>query len=801
MRLSRPVDLEGLLMAVSDISPLDHILKPVERAGRQRAGEHYISIREGTDELDPPIWRIGGGKTFTYLVTTDEAGQPPARGESQTIHVNDPKSGDAVSIRIVYQAVCPETGARKLVSSLGSDGDPELTLNKIIKAAAHKELWGKEERLFSDLDSAKMAILQSVANAVTQKTGLKFQCNVRLELEDSLESIQFDERLEVKFNDSPAPRGVRIQADLDVDFQHALRAVVALPKQGALRARVIEAVKDFFRHDVSSQQYAERFRDGSVKQALLGHLETILKEEGRKPSGLSVRALQTHDDLPPSEVQLELVGSVKPLGRDKPISLTSSIRLTLENLALFQEEGIDNVEGWGADTFQAVVRKACFERTYLDFLQEPVWSSIKADIKELMKQEADRIGYCLQQIFSEPELDENKYKDLQSHRFTIRQLPLRSTARARVDLTVDAEFSISEWEDPNIAEKINHSIDLEDDIKREIREALSSILVSISPNNYYLKYADRENGGISVEDQLTNSVKERLESTYKANVSNAIVTQMDTFEVEKVRGLLHRPRELKFTAGSYGIGEEIRFSISWKICGLNSESWDKITSEFANSEEIGEKIASTLKTLFSTLKEEQLRFETGEHAMRLLEAAQRVVKEQIEGDYGVLVQLSNLRRDKTPVEQEIDKQAAAERKNLVESRRKAMEHQGKLGDRDRERELSDSETTNRRRLSDQREIQRIADKPQDQRTDQEEDRLQRLQQKYGGDTVQRTGMSALLRPDLNVPLDKNAILGRGTDVDQTSTSGEPATLPSQTEINADKDAETDGNSGVDNSGT
>lgn len=263
-------------MAVSDISVLDTVIARVNRQQPDRPGEFYITIKSGSGEIDPPIWRRGVGERYTYRVFTEDAGQPLAEGESNTVHVKDPESNDGVNLTVTYQACCPSGSEKRLVAALGRNGTPSDDLRTRITGCARSYLFGKERELFSNFDKVRQDVLTQIHNTIVDETGLKFRAQLTVKLKDDLASHRIEENAEIRFKDSPQVQRILIQCDLDVIPQLTLRAIVAHQRLMQLQTRLIDVVKDHFRHEVTAQSFAEALRDPRIVNDLRGRFDVLL---------------------------------------------------------------------------------------------------------------------------------------------------------------------------------------------------------------------------------------------------------------------------------------------------------------------------------------------------------------------------------------------------------------------------------------------------------------------------------------------------------------------------------------------
>lgn len=673
-------------MAVSDISALDSIIKRVGRQTTNRRGEYYISIKAGSDEIFPSIWSLVGGEKYIYRVLTEDAGQPLAQGESNTIHVVEPESDNVVNLVITFQAFCPNGNEIKLVQALGQNGNPSDEFRTLITAWARTYLFEREQELFANFESVRDDLLNFISENVTEHTGLEFRPQLRLRLGEELRLHRIEEFVEVRFKDTPNPQKIMVQCDLDIDPKLTLRAIVAYHRLPDLRARLIETIKDYFRREVPAQAFVQALRNQDIVNGLRQRFDDVVVRGGRQVTGLTITPYGL-DRLPPLILQEVLKEQVRTLGRDIPIVLTSKIQLTLEDLAQFQKAQITNLLEWLKQKFDSVIQDVCFEKRYIDYLEKSSWEKIEATIKSEMEIKAKEIGYHVKQIFSRPELKENEFKESKLHRYPILQLQLKSTAPVYFDLTVAATFAILDWKNEELAEKINQGVDLKTDITSELHHALAAVLVTCPPNDFILKFGDPRNGGASIEAELKDAIKNTLEKKYQAQVSFVSVDQVDTDDIKRVRELLNIPKEVEFDAIPYGGGESVKYRLTWKISSIDQNSWSVISRQFCNLENIQNELQKILSGSFSSLGHNDLRYETAEAKRILEEKAEGVAKTHVQDFFGLTVSVSNLRRDPTKQEQKVqglhEKQFDAEVDEAVDK----IVHTRTLRNVDRKREL------------------------------------------------------------------------------------------------------------------
>src|SRR4029077_9039122 len=711
-------------MAASDSSPLYWIITKVDRQLEAGKGEFYLSLDARSKRGGSSLWGLLSGERHIYRVFTESAGKPPAEGVSDTLPIVDPETNDPVNISFAYQAFCPDGNEERLVNVLGARGDPLGALNAIIASSARSFLFGREQELFLNFEKVRDEAVAHVCDAVIEETGLRFRTELRVALEEELASFPLKEHVEVRFRDSHQAQELILQCDLDVVSQSTLRAVVTHHRLPELRNRLVAAAKDYFRHEVAAQAFADDLRDPSITSALSARFNEILKKDGREVHGLALVAKGR--GLPERSLDCVLHEPVETLGRTKPITLTTKIQLTLADWAQFQLANEQNLEKWLGRAFHAVLRDVCFEKKYLEYLQTKSWDIIEADITAAMEAKAKIVGYRVKQIISRPELDENKFRHANPHPFEIKNLPLRSTSPTVVDLTVGVNLSITKWDDEGLAAKINQGVDLETDIEAELRHALTSVLIETIPNDFILNFSKSQGDEASIEQKLCHAVQKRLQDVYKADVFSVVVTQVDTDEVKRVKELMNEPHEVYFDVKPYGGGEDLMFSMTWKISDIQANSWEIIRRPFCNSDNIRDALRTVLQGTFSALNYNDLRYETVTQKDSLEAAAVSAAEKHIASHFGLVIALSNLRRGRTKGEAGATALIGETLDLKIEDKRAALKHKVGLRQEERKQELERVRSTNVRVVRDRERLSLLEARPPNDLTGPEQEELARL---------------------------------------------------------------------------
>lgn len=630
-----------------EIPLLEDVIKLVAEipSSRPRFGEHFVSVKAKTGDLITARWILPGTKRYIYRVLTEDAGGARVEGRSNTIHVKDLDSGDSVSLVATFVASCPVRNVEPMVVALGAFGSPDDELKRRIDAIADQFLLGRERKFFESFERLSAELAQELSRGIEEQTGLNFRAQVSLAKSHDLSPHNISQNVEVRFADSQQRRALLFECDLDVISGYTLLAIVTYDRLAALHSTLIEAVSNFFRLQVPVEEYASGLRDAAVLDRLRDLLDRLASKHGRCVNGLTLTPISSASDhVPPSFKKSELVTYIQPLGRSQNIPLQTRIQLTRRDLALFQKANIGDFDTWLQSAFDDVVQIECFKIEYLRYLQSDTWSDIAEKIKAGMTLRAKAIGYDVEQIFSAPAIVENEFSKPDYHPFELSDLPLRSTSRARVGLTVATNFYVPDWSGKRISQKINQGIDLKGDIRRELSQALSTVLATVNPNDFMLGFGQRGADGTSIEEQLVGAVRKTLTESYDAEVLKVAVTPVENDDVVRVRGMLDVGHVLEFETTPYSGPENLSFKVTWRVCGFAADSWDKISRPECNLDSIEAALKNALVRTFNGIDLANLYARDNEATEKLERFGFSHPRKQIAGQFGVELDLSNLTR-------------------------------------------------------------------------------------------------------------------------------------------------------------
>lgn len=679
-------------MGTSDISKLENVIKKIDHKDSTCQGKHFITIVEGTDEINPGVLRRLSGNTYLYRVYTDDAGQPTATGESDSILVKDPSTNNSVSLRVTYEVICPEGNQVQLVKSLGKNGDPDDALRSLITSAARKYLWDNGAAVFHGTGDSKEKVLTEISNKVQNETGLMFRGRVLLEHEEKLSTIHFDQSFEVRFKDTPELLGVHLQASLEVHPQKRLLAVIAISESHKLEDFVTSITKVYFESEVRSQDFLLEI-SSKMKETLTERLNAQLERFGRRTSGLSLRK-SNNGTKPILEVQFSLSTNIPILGRNDPVVLNSKVHLTLKDYACFKDQGILNLQNWTEETFEKVVKRKCFECSYLDFLQPKRWRSLEEQIETEMDSEVEHIGYQVVQIFSSPILSEEDFMTQKTHRYYYENLTLKSSSNTKVKLDVFPTFIINNWEFENIVKKINQGINLNEDIYRLIKNTLETSLIKISPNRYYLEFEDMGEDGHSVSGDLSTSIQLSLKTEFGIDASVSI-NPHDNDDVNKVKNLISKPIRVDFSVIPHDGVEEVSFTVTVIVNELAPEGWGLVTRQDCSEISIKQEAANFLESEYAVIADYNLTFKNASQREMLRKLVQEKLSNHLSSIFGVHVRLENLSRQATDGEAAVRTHIISKVHEKIAASREKTKHQDQIIEGKRKNELLEIQTANK----------------------------------------------------------------------------------------------------------
>lgn len=238
-----------------------------------------------------------------------------------------------------------------------------------------------------------------------------------------------------------------------------------------------------------------------------------------------------------------------------------------------------------------------------------------------------------------------------------------ATKDANVKVKVNI-FVAGKIENPReIKDYLSPDVDLEGLIKQSIHNAVREVLHSIEPERYYLRFyfpALDERGNPlekSVEQELTDKIKEVLEKTFHAKISTIIPKPLNTEITERYQELYEKIGSFEFEVPSLS-GDEapVKFEGDFQIQGVEKNSWLMFQSRLPRIDDIKQSIEKSLKAKLNTLGDEILQYTDTENLLLLEDFINQWINNplgrgSIANQFGLEISIGNLSRSRTAIEE------------------------------------------------------------------------------------------------------------------------------------------------------
>jgi len=326
------------------------------------------------------------------------------------------------------------------------------------------------------------------------------------------------------------------------------------------------------------------------------------------------------------------------------------------------EKFVPSLASWVKEHLQETFNDVLFEVDYLNFVTQ--FLEYHAPIREQIRENANNIGYKLEHLIIEPQLEPLTWRDT----FSI-EVSDKFTTKVgnKVPLKIVVRLSISDLS--KIGKYLN--TDIKEEIKKTIREVTEGVLIQIEPHRFYMRFESDYEGGTPVVVSLKNTIQAKLEDKFAATVES-ITPQMEKKEndvIHRLDNLISQFGNLDFQVDSVaGAGEKTHFNGKFQINGVenNREAWDLFIKRKFGMEEIVQAIEEHLISSVNSVPPDALQYKDREHQIKLKDIMEQLAQECATNSFGLGISLDSIRRDKTSLEDDMASVLLGEQKAVIE---------------------------------------------------------------------------------------------------------------------------------------
>ncbi|MFT3911065.1 MAG: hypothetical protein QM737_16720 [Ferruginibacter sp.] len=555
-------------------------------------------------------------------------------------------------------------------------------------------------------------LLKKIGEVITKKClaeiGILIMPSVSFQSEANLKRLQlksgaFSVRLK-GYNDS-----INLEYDIEAwpDEANLSKALFTMPVIVDLNNNIKEVIIRELWNKVSINQFClalnltnEDFEilsgEGSVRDILIEPVNAVLAQSGRKAGHFELTSSSIENIKPKDLLDIENFYSYKIADEKETVGVKSRVSLRLVNIANFKSadekykirKNATPVEEWFKQVIiTPLIKDILFDKTYKYILLHP--DSIKEEIEESISKKANEMGYAVRQHTHLPDIKKLRLREgfsivAQDEEFETRS----SDVKIKLNITVKGKINDFEELDERL---LLPAIDIEAEMKSEIRSVMEDVIHSMDPEQIYLRFSytgDKQNP--PVDEILANCIEECLDEKFKVDTKSLkSIIKLSQSEDEFIKKTKELRKEVrKFSVTIYPVSkdsyvEPLTYEIQYRILGIDEQGWSvflsRISKDVLNQfEELESFLTALITEKLNSVDYAILKSEDIVVKKKLKEGISQYTSDEVSTKFGLLIGFSTFLRIRSETEMRSIKTSLEtfrlEEESVIEDKKKEIEN-------------------------------------------------------------------------------------------------------------------------------
>jgi hypothetical protein len=559
----------------------------------------------------------------------------------QVVEIDDFDKGLKIPLRVEYRLSCPEGREKMLVDFVGEFETPEDKFDDFIDKSIHSYYNDSSSEFIENLQESLKGLSSWLVDRVEASSGVDFTLKIGIVGENRLKDLKQADSISVVPKD--------IEKSIDIFMEYLLkvsdRATIALLEYNKKDSGYMKRVRELVARELGELSTQELLFDFVNKEsrvsALADGVNSSLKDIGREIEIKRVK-LSTSNIEKFQEVEVEV--SREPTDRgSKRIVIKNRLQFELVDAGKYIDNDKPSLSKWARDELNRLYSSKLFGYKYIDFLVE--FEDVKKSIEDEMRQRASKIGYTINQIISEPRLPENALLYMDTYDFTYTSLATSDSA-INADFKVTVTFMLNDKK--AFKELFRYSTDAKEGLEKIFEVELKKVLSYESPERIFLHYYNDkfQDSSKSLKRELEERISRYLSEKLDATIQDIHIVPVDNGLLKPLYDVRGESRDIEIALAPKIGGNPIIYKATLFVEGHDNNNWSKLIDGKYDMDRIEELVINTLQAKFNVLSEGELRFTTLEHRDYMENIADKLAKEAVSKRYGLIVEISNLDREK-----------------------------------------------------------------------------------------------------------------------------------------------------------
>jgi len=655
---------------MSQVYPLDKVIRRSEEQGTavRPAGERVVMIDARYGTHLPKKSFFSRADPRYYVVSTADDPSHIAKGRIAAVRLQDLEH--TVSVSAEYQVRCRAGNEVRAAVSLFDDSlAPGAVLDK------HLTRWIMElgdrgiPLLVHNYLADPTALAAKISARAMGDTGLDITVRLSLDAEEGLKTaVVSRDHLRVlvrDYQDEEQDLGFRITIEIDEAARPA--AILQYHRSSEIEPLVVRELLRFFRQQVGMQTFCTELNSAAVRNGLAQHLDLALTPFGRKvaacrltskPSGLLFFDEGQHDI------------ACKLHEYPTPIVISNRVQMTLKDVALYKASKMPPLKEWRQKKLEQRVHEELFSAQYIEVLIR--FQKFEDNIRRYLDEEAAAIGYEIKQLITIPDLEPIKLKDP----FTIDVTGTFETRLTNFHVKLQAVVTT------RIAnlESVEHFLNYQQNVPKLMEEAILAearqYLHGTDPQRFYMRFNYADGNERTVEQELTEKIRQRLIERFRCEVIEVVLKVVDTEIIERLRSFQERICPFVVPIETLNGWETITFRGNFQVEGVDENGWHRFQLLTVGINDIGALLEEHIHAKLQAMPPASIQFTNPRDHLTLEKVLTHLAEKFVRDQFGLAIRVTNVRRDRTQQEAEATQKVLAERAaalRLVEAKIKDEE--------------------------------------------------------------------------------------------------------------------------------
>ncbi|SRR6266404_1881862 len=602
-----------------------------------------------------------------FLVSNTHDNRNVAQCDGPVCFVKHFATGRNIGIRVKYEARCTPGNEERVAGALSNGIHPGAALDELISKWVTDFTTGAALDFINNYYQQEPELREYLAMCADHEAGLTIQFELTLEGKSGLKQIEMiTEMFPIQVSDFPGEQSLKLTGRLLIDDE--INAIVYSNRRHDLDRRTREHLREYFANNVSLHQFYAELNDEAFKRRVEAFLDVQLKLEGRR---IKIIALESE-----SRISLkERISEFQRFERDVqcpireypgPVTIKNTLQMILDDPAKSDPDNPINLEAWVAKNLEQVIHSLLFDKRYLDLLLN--FDKTRDEIKRNMQKLADKIGYDIRQIITQPDLKPFKLLD----NFTIdteRSFATR-IQNFPVKLNIVVVARINSLRD--VQKYLNRQEDVQEAIEECAVEVARQYLHSIDPADFYMKFSDPgDSNKPTIEAVLVREIKAKLAAEFKAHIVRVVPKVVDTEIIERLKKLRSEVRHFSVIVQLFKSPDRVVFEGSFQVNGV--VDWYTFQARQCELTQILEEVERDVRAYLATRKYGEIRWTDPDDldAMRL--DVQARVNANLKDAFGIAIGITSFTRNRTEYEESLARLEREEVLNAIETMKDSID--------------------------------------------------------------------------------------------------------------------------------